>query len=164
MSPRMFEEFVAPYYRELVPMARRLGVRHVLVDTDGDFRRLVPSFIDVGVDGFLPMDVNAGMDIVPLREEHPRLQFIGGFNKLCIAAGPEHIEREFERLLPVIRQGGYIPGADHQVAPSTSLENYLYYINRLGQVMGQAGLDSPAFSAAGALVEPAEVEDLGGPR
>ena len=30
MSPRMFDEFVAPYYRELVPMARKQGVRHVL--------------------------------------------------------------------------------------------------------------------------------------
>ena len=148
LSPRMFEEFVAPYYRELVPMVRARGVRHVLVDTDGDFRRLVPNFIDVGVDGFLPMDVNAGMDIVSLREEHPRLQFIGGFNKLCIAAGPEQVDREFERLLPVIREGGYIPGADHQVPPSASLENYRYYISRLGQVMGQAGLarDSPRAS------------------
>jgi hypothetical protein len=41
--------------------------------------------------------------------------------------------------MPVIRQGGYIPGADHQVAPSTSLENYLYYIKRLKEVMLLAG-------------------------
>jgi hypothetical protein len=139
LSPRLFDEFVAPYYRELVPMVRRLGVRHVLVDTDGDFRRLVPNFLSVGVDGFLPMDVNAGMDIVSVREEYPRLQFIGGFNKLCIAAGHQAVDREFERLLPVVRQGGYIPGADHQVPPSTSLENYRYYIGRLRQVMEEAG-------------------------
>jgi hypothetical protein len=142
MSPRMFDEFVAPYYRELVPLARKHGVRHVLVDTDGDFRRLVPNFLGVGVDGFLPMDVNAGMDIVSLRREYPRLQFIGGFNKLCIADGPGAIDREFERLLPVVRQGGYIPGADHQVPPSTSLEDYRYYIGRLRQVMHEAGLDA----------------------
>ena len=143
ISPRMFDEFVAPYYRELVPMVRSRGVRHVMVDTDGDFRRLIPNFLSVGVDGFLPMDVNAGMDIVAVRREYPRLLFIGGFNKLCIADGPEPIDREFERLLPVIRQGGYIPGADHQVPPSTSLENYRYYIGRLGQVMTEAGLDVP---------------------
>ncbi len=138
MSPRMFDEFVAPYYRELVPMARKHGVQHVLVDTDGDFAPLVPNFLGVGVDGFLPMDVNAGMDIVSLRREHPRLRFIGGFNKLSIADGPDATDREFERLLPVIRQGGYIPGADHQVPPSTSLANYRYYIGRLRQVMTEA--------------------------
>jgi len=43
--------------------------------------------------------------------------------------------------LPVIRQGGYVPGADHQVAPSTSLENYKYYIEKLKEVMMQAGAD-----------------------
>jgi hypothetical protein len=135
ISPLMFDEFVAPYYRVLVPMVRSKGVRHILVDTDGDFTRLVPNFIALGVDGFLPMDVNAGMDILALRRQFPRLQLIGGFNKLCIADGPEAIDREFERLAPVVRQGGYLPGADHQVAPSTPLECYRYYVARLRQVM-----------------------------
>jgi hypothetical protein len=142
ISPRMFDEFLAPYYRELVPMVRSLGVRHVFVDTDGDFRRLIPNFMSVGVDGFLPVDVNAGVDIVSVRQDYPQLKFIGGFNKLCIAEGRESIDREFARLLPVIRQGGYLPGTDHQVAPSTPLENYRYYIGRLEQVMRQAGLDA----------------------
>jgi hypothetical protein len=141
ISPRMFDEFVAPYYLELVPMIRELGVRHVFVDTDGDFRRLIPNFMSVGVDGFLPVDVNAGVDIVSVRQDYPQVKFIGGFNKLCIAEGPEAIDQEFARLLPVIRQGGYLPGADHQVAPSTSLEDYRYYISRLEQVMRQAGVD-----------------------
>ena len=87
------------------------------------------------------MDVNAGMDIVKVRQEFPGLRFIGGFNKLRIAEGKEAIDREFERILPVIRGGGYIPGSDHQVAPSTSLENYRYYIQRLTEVMEQAGAD-----------------------
>jgi hypothetical protein len=142
ISPRMFDEFVAPYYLALVPMVRELGVRHVFVDTDGDFRRLIPNFLSVGVDGFLPVDVNAGVDIVSVREDYPQVKFIGGFNKLRIAEGPEAIDEEFARLLPVVRQGGYLPGADHQVAPSTSLDNYRYYISKLGQVMEQAGLDA----------------------
>lgn len=143
ISPRMFDEFIAPYYLQLVPMIRSKGVRHVLVDTDGDFRRLIPNFTNVGVDGFLPVDVNAGVDIVSVREQYPRLQFVGGYNKLCIANGPEAIDQEFQRLLPVIRQGGYLPGADHQVAPSTPLEYYRYYVGRLKEVMTQAGLDAP---------------------
>ena len=114
-----------------------LGV-HVFIDTDGDFKKLIPNFIKAGVEGFLPMDVNAGMDIVAVRKEYPKLKFIGAFNKLEIAKGREAIDREFERLMPVIRQGGYIPGADHQIAPSTTLENYRYYIARLADVMKEA--------------------------
>jgi hypothetical protein len=53
------------------------------------------------------------------------------------------IDEEFNRILPIIRQGGYVPGCDHQVAPSTTLENYQYYIMRLKEAMIQAGADRP---------------------
>lgn len=141
ISPELFDEFVGSYYQRFIPVLKQKGVRHVFVDTDGDFKKLIPNFIKAGVEGFLPMDVNAGMDIVAVRKEFPNLKFIGGYNKLWIAEGREAIDREFERLLPVIRQGGYIPGADHQVAPSTSLENYKYYITKLKEVMLQCGAD-----------------------
>ncbi|CUO80126.1 hypothetical protein MCI89_10130 [Muricomes sp. OA1] len=141
VSPDCFEEFVADYYRALIPLFKEHGVGNVFVDTDGDFARLIPNFMDAGVDGFLPMDVNAGMDIVEVRKQFPKLKFIGSFNKLEIAKGPAAIDKEFDRILPVIRGGGYIPGSDHQVAPSTSLENYKYYIKKLRKIMEQAGAD-----------------------
>lgn len=141
ISDEMFDEFIGAYYRKLIPLLRGKGVRNVFVDTDGDFNKIIPNFIAAGVDGFLPMDVNAGMDIIKVRKDFPTLKFIGGFNKLCIAEGKEAIEREFQRILPVIRSGGYIVGCDHQVAPSTSLQNYRYYIARLTEIMKQAGAD-----------------------
>lgn len=141
LSPDTFNEFVGAYYKRLIPFLKAKGVKSVFVDTDGDFRLLIPNFIDAGVDGFLPMDVNAGMDIVKTREMFPSLQFIGGYNKLCIAEGKNAIDKEFERIMPVIRQGGYIPGTDHQVAPSTSFENYKYYISKLKEAMKQSGIN-----------------------
>lgn len=141
ISPECFREFIGNYYRELIPMLKEHGCGNVFVDTDGDFMRLIPEFIAAGVDGFLPMDVNAGMDIVAVRREYPGLKFIGGFNKLKISEGPEAIDLEFERIGSVIRQGGYIPGADHQVAPSASLDNYRYYIKKLHKAMALACTD-----------------------
>ena len=141
ISGRMFDRFVAPYYERLFPVLREHGVKNIFVDTDGDFMLMIPHFLKAGVDGFLPMDVNAGMDIVKVRENFPGVKIIGGYNKLCISGGPEAIDREFERILPVVRQGGYIVGADHQVAPSASLENYKYYVKRLKEVMAQCGAD-----------------------
>lgn len=141
-KPKLFDEFIGSYYKRLIPALKSKGVRHVFVDTDGDFKKLIPNFIEAGVEGFLPMDVNAGMDIVAVRREYPNLKFIGAYNKLCIAEGKKAIDREFERILPVIRQGGYIPGVDHQVAPSTSFENYKYYILRLKEAMKEACKDA----------------------
>lgn len=141
LSPDCFEEFVASYYRKLIPVLKEHGVKNIFVDTDGDFRLLIPNFMAAGVEGFLPVDVNAGVDIVDVRREFPTLKFMGGFNKLAVVEGKEAIDREFERLLPVIRQGGYIPGIDHQAAPNTPYENYVYYIGRLKEIMKQAAAD-----------------------
>ena len=143
ISPAMFDEFVGDYYKKLIPFLKKKGVKNAFVDTDGDFRQLIPNMLAAGVDGFLPMYVNAGMDIVEVRKQFPGVKLIGGFNKLAIAEGKEAIDKEFERLMPVIRQGGYIPGADHQVAPSTYLENYRYYVGCLKNVMKVAGADAP---------------------
>lgn len=137
LSPALFDEFVAPCYQEIIPFLKERGVKNVFVDTDGDFTKLIPNFTNSGVDGFLPVDVNAGVDIVRVREQFPNVKFIGGFNKLEIVEGPEAIDKEFERLLPVIKQGGYLVGIDHQAAPSTTYENYQYFIKRLGEVMEQ---------------------------
>lgn len=135
LSPATFDEFIKPCYAEIIPFLKERGVKNVFVDTDGDFTLLIPNFTAGGVDGFLPVDVNAGVDIVAVRERFPNVKFIGGFNKLCIVDGPEAIDAEFERLKPVIRQGGYTPGIDHQAAPATSYANYQYFIKRLGEVM-----------------------------
>jgi len=136
ISPAHFEEFVGDYYRKLFPILRQAGVRHIFVDTDGDFKGLIGNFMDAGVDGFLPMDVNAGMDIVAVRRDYPQLRFIGGYDKLAVAKGREAIDLEFARIMPVIEQGGYIIGCDHQLSPETSLENYRYYIKKLAEVCG----------------------------
>ena len=143
ISPDMFDEFIGCYYQKLTAFLKKKGVGNVFVDTDGDFRKLIPNFLSAGVDGFLPMDVNAGMDIVRVREEFPRVKFIGAYNKLALPKGRDAIDAEFERLMPVIRQGGYVPGLDHQAAPSTPFENYRYYLKRLFEVMKEAGADQP---------------------
>ncbi len=135
LSPECFDEFMGAYYKKLFPVLRESGVKNIFVDTDGDFRLLIPNFLEAGVDGFLPVDVNAGMDIVEVRKAFPQVKFIGGFNKLTLLDGPGAIDREFSRILPVILEGGYIPGLDHQAAPDTTLENYRYYIKKLKEIM-----------------------------
>jgi len=41
----------------------------------------------------------------------------------------EHAMRaEFERLLPVLKQSGFVPSVDHQTPPEVSLDNYRIYL------------------------------------
>ena len=48
------------------------------------------------------------------------------------------MRKEFERLLPVMARGGYIPGVDHQTPPEVSIANYRLYINLLREYAAKA--------------------------
>jgi hypothetical protein len=55
ISEKHFDEFVAPYYRRLIPRLLDRGIIP-LVDTDGDVTRLVPWLLREGVRGVLPLE------------------------------------------------------------------------------------------------------------
>ena len=130
ISEDLFNTFMAPYYRRIVPVLREHGT-YPFVDTDGEISQLVPWFMEVGVDGFLPLERQAGCDLVAMREVHPRARFIGAYDKMVMNQGEEAIRREFERLEPVMRQGGYIPSCDHQTPPGVSFQEYHVYLKWL---------------------------------
>lgn len=131
-SKALFDEFIAPYYKQLIPKLLDKGITP-FVDSDGDVRELIGWFMELGVQGFLPLERMAGVDIVSLREEYPTLRMIGGFDKTTMHLGEERMRQEFERILPVMKQGGYIASVDHQTPPEVSLENYKVYVRLLNE-------------------------------
>ena len=138
-SQEQFDEFIGPYYRELVPKLKEYGIT-VLVDTDGDITELVPWMLEVGVEGFLPLERMAGVDVAQLRRDYPELRMVGAFDKTTMHLGEARMRQEFERLLPVVRSGGYIPSVDHQTPPEVSLEDYRLY-RRLMDEYTELGAD-----------------------
>ena len=137
ISKETFDEFVAPYYRQLVP---RLLERQIMpfVDTDGDVTLLVPWLAEVGVNGVLPLERQAGVDGMRLRQRYPRLRMIGHFDKMTMNQGEAAMRGEFERLLPLMKTGGFIPSVDHQTPPGVSLEQYGVYLRLLREYMDRA--------------------------
>jgi hypothetical protein len=137
ISQRTFAEFIAPYYRRLVP---RLLERQILpfIDTDGDITLLVPWFEDLGVEGFLPLERQAGVDGMQLRQRYPGLRMVGHFDKMTMNRGEDALRAEFERLVALMKTGGFIPSVDHQTPPGVSLEEYHVYLRLLKQYMSKA--------------------------
>jgi len=132
LSPEMFREFLLPAYQELTSFVRGLGVRNVIVDSDGDVTALLPLWLEAGVTGVLPFEVRAGMDVVRIGEQFPGLQILGGIDKNEFYDGTEAIDRELERVLPaMLRRGGYCVALDHWVPPQISLENYRYFVQKV---------------------------------
>jgi hypothetical protein len=130
ISKALFEQFIRPYYEKLLPHLKKLGIL-TFVDTDGNVHELVDWFNEVGLDGFLPNERQAGVDLEKIRAEYPHMRFIGGFDKTIMSQGEEAMRAEFERLLPVACKGGYIISCDHQTPPEVSLENYKLYLKLL---------------------------------
>lgn len=108
------------------------------IDTDGDVTLLVPWYADLGVDGFLPLERQAGVDGMVLRQKYPRLRMIGHFDKMTMNQGEAAMRAEFERLVRLMKTGGFIPSVDHQTPPGVSLEQYRVYLRLLNQFMAGA--------------------------
>jgi hypothetical protein len=126
----LFEEFVAPYYRRLLPRIKEMNMLTV-VDTDGDVTLMVPWQQRAGVDGVLPLERQAGVDGMKIREAFPDFALVGHFDKMTMPLGEAAMRAEFERLTPFIKSGRYIPSVDHQTPPSVSLEQYRIYLKLL---------------------------------
>jgi hypothetical protein len=103
----------------------------VLVDTDGDVTRMVPWLAREGIDGVLPVERQAGVDGLRLRQQFPALRMIGHYDKMVMSRGEDAMRREFERLVPLMRTGGFIPSVDHQTPPGVSLDQYRAYLRLL---------------------------------
>lgn len=127
LSKAHFDEFMKPYYQMVVPKLKERGIR-AFVDSDGDVTPCAGWFEEAGLEGILPMERQAGVDMARLRAEHPNQLYIGGFDKLTMPLGEAAMRGEFEKLLPVAKQGGYVISPDHQTPPSASLENYQTYL------------------------------------
>ena len=63
---------------------------------------------------------------------------MGGFDKMVMSRGEEAMRAEFERVLPVMRSGGYVNSVDHQTPPEVSLENYRIYVRLLKEYAEKA--------------------------
>ena len=130
ISRQVFDEFLAPYYRRLLAVLKELDIL-VVIDTDGDVTELIPWLQDAGVDGVLPLERQAGVDGMALRRQYPDFCLIGHYNKLVMNRGEAAIRTEFERLVPLMESGGFIPSVDHQTPPGVSMDEYRIYLGLL---------------------------------
>ena len=143
LSKALFNEFLAPYYRKVNPAIRALGSR-IFVDSDGDVAEMVPWLLEAGIQGVYPLERQAGVDVGQLRRDFPGFLMLGGFDKRVLHLGEAAVRAEFERLLPAMRSGGYIPSMDHQTPPEASLEDYRTYLRLFREYTVKAGSKDPA--------------------
>ena len=106
------------------------------LDSDGDIWKLIPVWMNNGINMLWPFEVQSKMDVNKVRQEFPELVIMGGINKKEIAKGGRDMQAEVDRVLPLIEKGGYIPELDHSIPPDISWPTYCYYIDYMKKKLG----------------------------
>ncbi|MFC1713611.1 hypothetical protein ACFL6S_08085 [Candidatus Poribacteria bacterium] len=144
IAPNIFEEIMAPWYREWKDYLVSSGVPWIMMDTDGDPDGLVKYWYEAGVDCLQPWEVNS-VDMLKFAEEFPHYVMMGGIYKHMFEPGDpaqvgrfkttnvyETIDEELERVVkPMVKRGGYIAALDHLAFWGTTYDGYRYYSQKL---------------------------------
>jgi len=138
VSKDLFNEFMRPYYDRVIPALSEQGIIPI-IDSDGDITTLAHWFEEAGLKGILPLERQAGVDIASLRANHPKMKFIGHFDKMTMDKGASRMRAEFARLLPTAAKGGFLISCDHQTPPGVSYANYRTYLDLFREYAGKAG-------------------------
>lgn len=138
LDPVMFRKFAFKHYVRINDWLRSKGVKHIWLDSDGDVSRLIPIWVDSGINAMWPFECQAGMDVVKVRKEFGHdLAIMGGIDKRAIARGGDDMRREVDRVMPLVADGGYIPEPDHSIPPDVSWPNFCDYIEYLKFRLGR---------------------------
>jgi len=137
ISPAMVREFLLPCWSRWCDQAKAAGVPIVDMDSDGFVGELIPLWIEGGLNVCDPIEVAAGNDLGEFRRRFGRrMAYKQGVDKRAIAKGGQVIRDELDRLAPVVRDGGYIPGCDHGVPSDISWPNFVDYSRLLARLTG----------------------------
>jgi len=132
ISPATYREFWLPHQDPVTRMLRDAGIPIISLYTSGNCEPLLPLAMEHGINCTWPCERNAGMDPLALRRKFGRdLRLIGGVGHTCLPRGPEAIDAEVQRLMPLVREGGFIPMLDDMIPPEVPFENYRYCIEAI---------------------------------
>jgi len=133
--PAVFEEVVGPHYKKVTDLVRSYGIDIVSLDCDGCIDKLVPIWLENGVNTMFPIEVGTwNASIAPWREKYGKqLRGVGGMNKTVFARDKAAVEQEVARLKELIKLGGYIPCPDHRIPPDAKFELVQYYCKLMAE-------------------------------
>jgi len=138
IDPKMFRKFSLKHYRRVNDWLQSRGIKHIGLDSDGNVTKLIPVWLDAGVNQLFPFEVQSDMDVVKVRKEYGHdLTLVGGIDKRALVPGGEVMRKEVDRVMPVVEDGGYIPELDHSVPPDVSWPNFCEYVEYLKFRLGR---------------------------
>ena len=134
ISPDMFKKYAAKHYKRISRLFNKYGTDIIFLDCDGRIYDLAECWLECGVNTMFPIEVN-GTDPLELRKRFGKdLRLMGGVDKTKLSKRKKEIDAELKRLLPLVKDGGFVPHIDHRCPPDVSWENFVYYLNKKKEI------------------------------
>jgi len=133
MSPASYRRIVKPRHKKLLDFIHAHTRAKVFFHSCGSVRKVIPDFIDVGVDILNPVQVNAvGMDSAELKREFGKditfwgggvdTQGVFGSGDVDVQGVKDDVKRRIEDLAP---GGGFVFATVHNIQANVPPENIM---------------------------------------
>ncbi len=138
VSPDALRELVGHHYNRITSLLLAHGIDIVSLDCDGKIDRLIPVWLENGVNTMFPIEVGTwNASIAPWRAMYGQaLRGVGGIDKRVFAWDKAAVDAEIERLKPLVDLGGFIPCPDHRIAPDAKYALVGYFCEKYRKAFG----------------------------
>lgn len=128
-SPAYWRKVYKPQLKRICDEVHAAGLK-AIYHSDGDASAVYDDLIEVGVDGYNPLEAKAGLDVVELKRKYGRRwAFNGNIDVTTLESNDRNqVRREVLRKLNAAKGGGYILQSDHSVPGSVDPATYDYMV------------------------------------
>ena len=136
LSPATFDELCGKHYKKRNDLLRQYGIDIISLDCDGVVEKLIPTWLDNGVNVLFPIEVGVwGDQLEAARKKYgERILGIGGMDKTALRRDKAAVDAEIERMKRLASMGGFIPCPDHRLMPGTKFELVQYYAEEIKKI------------------------------
>ena len=136
ISPEIFDEICAKHYKKRTDLCRTYGIDIISLDCDGVTEKLLPTWVDNGVNTMFPIEIGVwGDQFEPARNKFgDKILGVGGMDKIAFLKDKDAVDKEIERMKRLASMGGFIPCPDHRLMPGSKFELVKYYAEEIKKI------------------------------
>jgi uroporphyrinogen decarboxylase len=133
IAPNVYSDFWYPHQDRVVQLAVAHNVPVISMWSAGNVQPILQGLLEHGFNSTWPLERRTcGLDPLVLRRRYGRaLTMAGNIPREALVEGPEAIDKEIERLMPMIRAGGFIPTLDDMVPIEAPFAHFQHLVERL---------------------------------
>jgi uroporphyrinogen decarboxylase len=126
ISPKMFDTFIMPWFRQFVDQGHSYG-HQVILHSCGSIHRVIERLIEAGVDCIHPLQARANnMDAETLAGDFKgRIAFLGGVDAQNVLpkGSPDAVRNEVHRVRRLLEPGLIVSPSHEAILPDVPPEN-----------------------------------------